>query len=87
MVDTSPCTKGRRKVLVIGSGPIVIGQAAEFDYAGVCRESDTTVGLYVCTDLTPPVYSDNPFDVTVFGEYRFPPHQVCVEFGFWKSLA
>jgi len=29
----------QRKVLVIGSGPIVIGQAAEFDYAGVqaCR--------------------------------------------------
>ena len=29
----------RRKILVIGSGPIVIGQAAEFDYAGVqaCR--------------------------------------------------
>src|SRR5690554_59338 len=28
------------KVLVIGSGPIVIGQAAEFDYAGTqaCRE-------------------------------------------------
>ncbi|MEE1160445.1 MAG: carbamoyl-phosphate synthase large subunit, partial [Acutalibacteraceae bacterium] len=23
-----------RKILVIGSGPIVIGQAAEFDYAG-----------------------------------------------------
>ena len=23
-----------RKVLVIGSGPVVIGQAAEFDYAG-----------------------------------------------------
>ena len=29
----------RRNILVIGSGPIVIGQAAEFDYAGVqaCR--------------------------------------------------
>ena len=28
-----------RKVMVIGSGPIVIGQAAEFDYAGTqaCR--------------------------------------------------
>ena len=28
-----------KRVLVIGSGPIVIGQAAEFDYAGtqVCR--------------------------------------------------
>jgi carbamoyl-phosphate synthase large subunit len=24
-----------RRVLIIGSGPIVIGQAAEFDYAGV----------------------------------------------------
>ena len=23
-----------RKILVIGSGPIVIGQAAEFDYSG-----------------------------------------------------
>ena len=27
--------KSLKKVLVIGSGPIVIGQAAEFDYAGV----------------------------------------------------
>lgn len=28
-----------RKVLVVGSGPVVIGQAAEFDYAGTqaCR--------------------------------------------------
>lgn len=31
--------KSLKKILVIGSGPIVIGQAAEFDYAGVqaCR--------------------------------------------------
>lgn len=29
-----PLNKAIRKVLVIGSGPIVIGQAAEFDYAG-----------------------------------------------------
>ena len=26
--------KDVKKVLIIGSGPIVIGQAAEFDYAG-----------------------------------------------------
>ena len=28
-----------KKVLVIGSGPIIIGQAAEFDYSGTqaCR--------------------------------------------------
>lgn len=34
-----PLRKDIKKVLVIGSGPIVIGQAAEFDYAGtqVCR--------------------------------------------------
>ena len=29
-----PLKPGIRKVMVIGSGPIVIGQAAEFDYAG-----------------------------------------------------
>ena len=34
-----PKDKSIHKVLVIGSGPIVIGQAAEFDYAGAqaCR--------------------------------------------------
>ena len=38
-----------KKVLVIGSGPIVIGQAAEFDYAGTqaCR-SLTEEGIEVC---------------------------------------
>ena len=35
-----PKYKDIKKVLVIGSGPIIIGQAAEFDYAGTqaCRE-------------------------------------------------
>ena len=34
-----PKLVGIKRVLVIGSGPIVIGQAAEFDYAGTqaCR--------------------------------------------------
>ncbi|OPX86787.1 MAG: Carbamoyl-phosphate synthase large chain [Pelotomaculum sp. PtaB.Bin104] len=34
-----PVKEGIKKVLVIGSGPIIIGQAAEFDYAGTqaCR--------------------------------------------------
>ncbi|UOO37014.1 carbamoyl-phosphate synthase large subunit [Oscillospiraceae bacterium CM] len=34
-----PLNKNIKKVMVIGSGPIVIGQAAEFDYAGTqaCR--------------------------------------------------
>lgn len=32
-------TMENKKILVIGSGPIIIGQAAEFDYAGTqaCR--------------------------------------------------
>jgi len=34
-----PKKAGVKKVIVIGSGPIIIGQAAEFDYAGTqaCR--------------------------------------------------
>ena len=34
-----PLDRSIKKVMVIGSGPIVIGQAAEFDYAGTqaCR--------------------------------------------------
>ncbi|MDT3698248.1 MAG: carbamoyl-phosphate synthase large subunit [Thermincola sp.] len=34
-----PIKQGIKKVMVIGSGPIIIGQAAEFDYAGTqaCR--------------------------------------------------
>ena len=44
-----PLIKDIKKVLVIGSGPIVIGQAAEFDYAGTqaCR-SLKEEGLEVC---------------------------------------
>ena len=44
-----PRNKDIKKVLVIGSGPIVIGQAAEFDYAGTqaCR-SLKEEGVKVC---------------------------------------
>ena len=55
-----------RKVLVIGSGPIVIGQAAEFDYAGVqacraLREEGHTVVLVnsnPATIMTDPEVAD-----------------------------
>ena len=38
-----------KKIMIIGSGPIVIGQAAEFDYAGTqaCR-SLKEEGVEVC---------------------------------------
>jgi len=44
-----PLDKSIKKVLVIGSGPIVIGQAAEFDYSGTqaCRAIKEE-GIEVC---------------------------------------
>ena len=45
-----------KKVLVIGSGPIVIGQAAEFDYAGTqaclaLREEGYDSGSWILIDF------------------------------------
>ena len=50
-----PKNQDIKKVLVIGSGPIVIGQAAEFDYAGTqaCRslkEEGSACQLQPCND-------------------------------------
>ena len=51
-----PKNQDIKKVLVIGSGPIVIGQAAEFDYAGTqaCRslkeEGGSACQLQPCND-------------------------------------
>ena len=44
-----PRNNDTKKVLVIGSGPIVIGQAAEFDYAGTqaCRSLKEEALRYV----------------------------------------
>ena len=44
-----PLNKNIHKVMIIGSGPIVIGQAAEFDYAGnqACKALKE-LGLEVC---------------------------------------
>ena len=44
-----PLNKKIHKVMIIGSGPIVIGQAAEFDYAGnqACKALKS-LGLEVC---------------------------------------
>ena len=52
-----------KKVLVIGSGPIVIGQAAEFDYAGTqaclaLKEEGYEVVLCNCNPAT--IMTDTP---------------------------
>jgi carbamoyl-phosphate synthase large subunit len=51
-----------KKVLVIGSGPIVIGQAAEFDYAGTqaCRALRKRASRSCCVNSNPAtIMTDN----------------------------
>ena len=45
-----PLRSDIKKVLVIGSGPIVIGQAAEFDYAGT--QACLGGGMFTPDELT-----------------------------------
>ncbi|HEX3458632.1 MAG TPA: carbamoyl-phosphate synthase large subunit [Candidatus Baltobacteraceae bacterium] len=52
----------RRSVMVIGSGPIVIGQAAEFDYAGVqaCRALQAEGHRVVLVNSNPATIMTDP---------------------------
>src|SRR6476646_1644690 len=57
-----------RKVLIIGSGPIVIGQAAEFDYAGTqacltCRQEGVEV---VLVNSNPATIQTDPDTADIF---------------------
>ena len=57
-----PLNKDIKKVLVIGSGPIVIGQAAEFDYAGAqaCRVlKDAGVNVVLVNSNPATIMTDN----------------------------
>jgi carbamoyl-phosphate synthase large subunit len=64
-----PRDKSIKHILIIGSGPIVIGQACEFDYAGSqasrsLREEGITVTLInsnPATIMTDPVTADNVY--------------------------
>ena len=56
-----PLNTGIKKVLVIGSGPIVIGQAAEFDYAGAqaCRVlKEAGVNVVLCNSNPATIMTD-----------------------------
>ena len=56
-----PLDKSVKKVLVIGSGPIVIGQAAEFDYAGAqaCRVlKEAGVNVVLCNSNPATIMTD-----------------------------
>ena len=56
-----PLDKSIKKALVIGSGPIVIGQAAEFDYAGTqaCRVlKEAGVNVVLCNSNPATIMTD-----------------------------
>ena len=56
-----PLDKSIKKALVIGSGPIVIGQAAEFDYAGAqaCRVlKEAGVNVVLCNSNPATIMTD-----------------------------
>nr|WP_325211327.1 carbamoyl-phosphate synthase large subunit [uncultured Oscillibacter sp.] len=56
-----PLDKTIKKVLVVGSGPIVIGQAAEFDYAGAqaCRVlKEAGVDVVLCNSNPATIMTD-----------------------------
>ena len=56
-----PLDKSIKKALVIGSGPIVIGQAAEFDYAGTqaCRVlKEAGVDVVLCNSNPATIMTD-----------------------------
>ena len=58
-----PKRKDIKKIMVIGSGPIVIGQAAEFDYAGTqaCLALKEEGYEVILVNSNPDVYKRQPF--------------------------
>ena len=68
-----PLRSDIKKVLVIGSGPIVIGQAAEFDYAGTqaCRALKAE-GLEVVLINSTPVRRVLPFQCSLLRRASLP---------------
>src|SRR5258706_13038 len=64
-----PRNNGLKKILLIGSGPIVIGQGCEFDYSGVqaCKSLKTEgyrvvlVNSNPATIMTDPAFSDRTY--------------------------
>ena len=66
-----PFDKTIKKVLVIGSGPIIIGQAAEFDYAGAqaCRVlRDEGVNVVLVNSNPATIMTDKAFADEIYLE-------------------
>ena len=65
-----------QKVLVLGSGPIVIGQAAEFDYAGAqaCRVlKEAGVNVVLCNSNPATIMTDKEIADKVWAALQSAP--------------
>ena len=68
-----PLDTSIKKVLVIGSGPIVIGQAAEFDYAGAqaCRIlKEAGVDVVLCNSNPATIMTDQAMADEIYLEHQ-----------------
>ena len=72
-----PKRKDLKKIMIIGSGPIIIGQASEFDYSGtqackILREEGYKVVLVnsnPATIMTDPEFSDKTYIEPLIPEF------------------
>ena len=79
------------KILVIGSGPIVIGQSAEFDYSGTqaCKALKAEgyevvlVNSNPATIMTDPELADRTYIEPLTKEYRDEVLRVAFAIGIW----
>ena len=91
-----PLDTSIKKVLVIGSGPIVIGQAAEFDYAGAqaCRVlKEAGVNVVLCNSNPATIMTDQAMADEIYLEpLTTADHQAHHQEGaarqpFWRAWA
>ncbi len=76
-----PLDKSLRRVMIIGSGPIVIGQAAEFDYAGTqACEALRALGVEVI------LVNSNPATIMTDGEVADKVYAEPLTLGILKRL-
>ena len=76
-----PARKDISKILVIGSGPIVIGQACEFDYSGsqACKALKNEgyevilINSNPATIMTDPEFADKTYMILRIPDHLNPP--------------
>ena len=76
--------KSIKKVMVIGSGPIIIGQAAEFDYAGTqaCRSlKEEGIEVVLVNSNPATIMTDGDIADIVVDNFDLRPHAIIKTLG------